>query len=484
VRLAWFSPLPPVRSGIADYTAELLPALVRWSVGSRAAPTDVDATAGSLAGATDAPVPDATDTALVDAIDVFVGSRAELAWSAPPGVSVHPAHDFVWRHHVRPYDLVVYQVGNSWCHDYTWPYLFRWAGLVVLHDGQLHHARARSLLQRRRCADYRAELANDQPALPAESAEIGLSGFNGPIYYLWPMLRAVLAAARAVAVHGPGLARQIGERYPAREPLLIPMGVADPRAAAAPARADVRARQGIPPEAFVFAAFGGITPEKRIAEGLRAAAAVRRARPDVHVLLVGERASHFDVEAIARALGLADRVTLTGYVPDTELPGYLAAADAALCLRWPTTGETSASWLRAIAAGLPTVITDLAHQTDVPVLDPRTWTVQHTGRSLERPAPVAVAIDILDEEHSLRLALRRLATDEDLCRQLGRAAREHYESRHTIHQMVDGYARAIARAAATALPAAALPSHLRPDPLAHARELLEPFGLDPDALLR
>jgi glycosyltransferase involved in cell wall biosynthesis len=497
VRLAWFSPLPPVRSGIADYTAELLPALIARRGGSRAAPADAGATDGPLPDATDQliagasaaatakPVARAADPAIVDAVDVFVGSEAELAWNAPPGVSIRPAHEFVWRHHVAPYGLVVYQVGNAWCHDYTWPYLFRWPGLVVLHDGQLHHARAWSLLRRQRGADYRSELANDQPDAPPEFAEIALSGFGGPIYYLWPMLRAVLASARAVAVHGPGLARQIAARYATAEPLAIPMGVADPRAAASPSRAEIRARHGIAPGAFVVAALGGITPEKRIAEGLRAVAAVRRARPDVHVLLVGEQAPHVGAQEIARALDLTDRITLTGYVPDAELPGYLAAADAALCLRWPTTGETSASWLRAIAAGLPTVVTDLAHQADLPVLDPRTWTVQHTGRTPEQPAPVAIAIDVLDEEHSLRLALRRLATDEELCRQLGRAARKHYESQHTVQRMVDGYRGAIARAAAGPGPAtASLPSHLRPDPLAHARELLEPFGLDPDALLR
>jgi glycosyltransferase involved in cell wall biosynthesis len=500
VRFAWFSPLPPVRSGIAAYTAEVLPALLGCLDGSRAAPVDLDApdglvpraadrfvagTIGScVTGATDEPRPGQTDEGLIDAIDAFVGSDAELGWNAPTGVTVHPAHDFVWRHHVQPYDLVVYQTGNAWCHDYAWPYLFRWPGLVVLHDGQLHHARAWSLLQRQRSAAYRAELAHDRPDLPRESAEIAISGFAGPIYYLWPMLRAVVGSARAVAVHGAGLAGQVAEQYAPCAPLVIPMGVADPRAAASPTRDEIRARHAVAPDAFVFAAFGGITPEKRVAEGLRAVAAVSRVRHDAHVLLVGERASHFDVDAVAHSLGVADRVTVTGYVPDRELPGYLAAADAALCLRWPTTGEASASWLRAIAAGLPTVITDLAHQADLPVLDPRTWTVQHASRSLAQPAPVAIAIDILDEEHSLRLALRRLATDEELCRQLGRAAREHYESQHTIGRMVAGYRRAIALATASTAPAAILPSHLRPDPLAHVRELLDPFGLDPEALLR
>jgi glycosyltransferase involved in cell wall biosynthesis len=461
VRLAWFSPLPPIRSGIADYSAELLPALIADGR-SRAA--------GAL--------PDGS------AVDVFVGSDPELAWAAPPGITLHPAHDFIWRHHVHPYDLVVYQLGNAWCHDYMWPYVFRWPGLVVLHDGQLHHARAWSLLQRKRTASYRAELAFDQPDLRPETAEIALSGFAGPVYYLWPMLRAVLASARSVAVHSAGLAGQISERYGFSGLQLIPMGVRDPRtpSAGGPTRAVMRSRHGIDANSFVFAAFGGITPEKRIAESLRAVAAVRRARPDVHVLLVGSRAPHFDAQAIAADLGLSDRVTLTGYVPDAEVPAYLAAADAALCLRWPTTGETSASWLRASAAGLATVITDLAHQADLPVLDPRTWLVAHTSRALQPPAPVAVAIDILDEEHSLRLALRRLATDAALCRTVGRTAREHYERHHTLEHMADGYRRAIAAALAAPQPAAALPAHLRPDPLAHARELLAPFGVVPASI--
>ncbi|HEX4932013.1 MAG TPA: hypothetical protein VFV33_02465, partial [Gemmatimonadaceae bacterium] len=127
MRLAWFSPLPPVRSGIADYSAELLPLLGR----------DHDVTA-------------------------FVGSEAELAW-ARPGVAVRVAHDFVWTRRQRPFDLVVHQLGNSACHDYAWPYLFRYAGLLVLHDAHLHQARAHALLRRRRVAAYRAELAFSHP---------------------------------------------------------------------------------------------------------------------------------------------------------------------------------------------------------------------------------------------------------------------------------------------------------------------------------
>src|SRR5579864_7335284 len=96
MRLAWFSPLPPVRSGVAAYSAELLPHLE--------AGYDID------------------------------------RFDEPH------AHEFVWRQRRRPYDLAVYQLGNAPCHDYMWAYLAAYPGLVVLHDARLHQARARHLL--------------------------------------------------------------------------------------------------------------------------------------------------------------------------------------------------------------------------------------------------------------------------------------------------------------------------------------------------
>ena len=124
-RLAWFTPLPPERSGISAYSAELLPAL-----------------AGRFA------------------IDVYADLPSAFR---PAGVAVFDAYDFVWKHQRQPYDLTVYQLGNATCHDYMWPYLFRFPGLVVLHDGQLHFARARLLLQQKRYSDYRAEFKFNHP---------------------------------------------------------------------------------------------------------------------------------------------------------------------------------------------------------------------------------------------------------------------------------------------------------------------------------
>ena len=106
--------------------------------------------------------------------------------------------------------------------------------------------------------------------------------------------------------------------------------------------------------AILLAAFGGVTPEKRIPQLLRALSDVAERRPNLHLMLVGNAAAHYDVVADARAWRVADRVHVTGYVADEALPDYLAASDLCACLRWPTNRETSASWLRCLAAGRTT----------------------------------------------------------------------------------------------------------------------------------
>src|SRR5690606_2972882 len=131
---------------------------------------------------------------------------------------------------------------------------------------------------------------------------------------------------------------------------------------------------------------------------------------------------------------------IAGYVADEDMDDYLAASDVCLCMRWPTSRETSASWLRCLAAGKPTVWTDLVHTAHMPALDPRNWS------ALSGHDPVGVSIDILDEDHSLKLALRRLATDARLRATLGANAHRLWRHRFHLDSMAAGYAGALTTA--------------------------------------
>jgi glycosyltransferase involved in cell wall biosynthesis len=302
------------------------------------------------------------------------------------------------------------------------------------------------------------------------------------------MRRIVIESARLVLVHNQVLAAQIREEHPNAAITVVEMGVPDP-IARTDAREIVRARHGIPAGAVLFTAFGGVTPEKRISQAIQGLASIVNAVPDVHLMLVGKDVDYYDAQAEARALGVADRVTIAGFVPHEDVPEYLAAADVCLCMRWPTSRETSAAWLRCLAAGRPTVITDLVHTVDIPALDPRTWTLLHAPEasspddpaSPPRAEPVSIGIDIVDEDHSLKLAMHRLATDARLRAALGHSARRLWMKRFTLDGMVSGYREAIEAALAMPAPGSAvragLPGHFFTDGTEDATRLLRESGL-------
>lgn len=451
MRLAWFSPMPPVPSGIAACSAGLVSELRKRH-----------------------------------RIDVYTDEassghgKTRINTEGAQGIS--SAHEFVSRHRINPYDLTVYQIGNSSHHDYLWPYLFRYPGLTVLHDAHLHHARAAALLRTKRAGDYRAEFAANHPGVPPDLAELAVAGFDNHLYYAWPMTRLVVEASRLTAVHAPSVARQLKEDLPhaAVTAIRLAHGELLGEDRIRRARSQVRAAYGISDDAVVFGVFGGLTPEKRLPQVFDAIAAVLPYAPSAHLLLAGAAARHYDVAADVRTRGLEGRTTITGYL-DTEagLTDAVAACDVSLNLRWPTAREISGPWLRALAAGRPTVTMDLEHLVDVPALDPRTWRMNHAAtrdsRFATRPDPanrepltanretidpVTVAIDILDEAHSLRAAMRRLASDPALRATLGAAGRRYWEREHSMPRMLDDYERILTDAAARPAPRVLLPAHL------------------------
>ena len=144
MRLAWFSPMPPVRSGIAACSAELVAAL--------AAEHD---------------------------IDVYVDEPSR-GWPpiASSGSCPRSAHEFVWRHRLRPYDLTVYQLGNSSHHDFLWPYLFRYPGPDrAARCAPAPRARG-ALLRTKRAGDYRAEFVANHPGVNPDLAELAIAGLR------------------------------------------------------------------------------------------------------------------------------------------------------------------------------------------------------------------------------------------------------------------------------------------------------------------
>lgn len=268
MRVAWFSPWPPQPTGVAGRSAELVPLLA-----ARGHAIDV----------------------FVDGRHVLVDRTASADAPSPGHVRVLDAHEFLWRQLRGAYELPVYQVGNSSRHAFLWPYLFRWPGLVVLHDARLHHARGECLLLNKRTADYRAEHIWSHPGTSPDLAELGVHGFSGVYYYQWPMTRAVVDSARLVGVHARGAIAELQAAWPDRQFEYVALGEGRDTPVEPARLAEVRAGWTVPADAVVYGLFGGLTEEKRVDATLAGFAAARPRAPQARLVLAG--APHPDLKS-------------------------------------------------------------------------------------------------------------------------------------------------------------------------------------------
>ncbi len=330
LRLDFVSPLPPVRSGIADYSADLLPHLAERA----------DVRVVRLPGQ---PVSDeiAERWPPVDAGEVGEAAPGETA------------------------RLPLYQMGNNPHHGPVLDLALARPGVVTLHDLVLHHLLVERTLARGEYEPYEEALAADHGWIGRAVARARWwGGYSDAGVFALPAHRRLLRRQRGVLVHSRWAAEAIAEDDPEIPVRPVPMGVPLPAAADAGAARAFRERWGIPARAPLLGSFGFQTPIKRTLTAIRALAAT--GLESARLVVVGEVSGDLDYEAEARRLGVADRVTVTGFVPFEEMQAAIAAADLCVNLRYPTAGETSASLLRVLAAGRPAIVSDYAQFADLP----------------------------------------------------------------------------------------------------------------------
>jgi glycosyltransferase involved in cell wall biosynthesis len=407
-RLAFFSPVPPAPTGVADYAADVLSLIVdRYR------------------------------------IDVFHDQAAPDIDRLPRACGVHHHSEFTARHAEQAYDACVYQMGNGPAHDFVYEPLARVPGLLVLHDLVLHHARGRMFLESPEArayardpgrapardaaasvlARYAAEVGYSYPQQADRLLEAQLGTVGDLLPYAYPLFRLPVEASRAVGVHNEFMAAAVREEVPGTEVVRIPMPM-EPRRVAADAIAALRARHGIAADEFVVATFGLVTREKRVDTVARAVARAAAVRPGVRLMVVGPVADPGALDTRLDALGIRSRAIVTGRVPLADLPAHIELADAVAHLRHPTARETSAALLRVLAQGRPTIMADLEHLADI-------------------PRDAVLRADVADEEGEVTRAILRLAGSASLRARLGSAAREFVARAHSPARCADAYAAAI-----------------------------------------
>ncbi len=304
MRVALFSPLPPARSGIADYSETLIEQLRKR----------------------------------VD-LDVYGGATPDF--------------------HA---DIALYQIGNNGFHGFVYETALRHPGVVVLHESNLHHLIADLTIKRGDWDAYVRECEYHGGPEGRAFAERVRKLEVGPDYEGLPMTQRLLERSRGVIVHSAHMRDEVRQAGFTGPVAVIPHGAWIPEAD----RNAFRHRLGLDEFTPLIGIFGFLKPYKRIAESLRAFQRLARLAPTARMILVGEPHPEFPIESMIRSMGLSAQVRVLGFTPIEDFTGYLAACDAVLNLRYPTVGESSGTLLRALGLGKPVLVSEVGSFAEFP----------------------------------------------------------------------------------------------------------------------
>jgi glycosyltransferase involved in cell wall biosynthesis len=303
VTVGFFSPLPPARTGVADYSAELLRAL--------------------------APL----------------GSVKVNARDAAAGI-----------------DVALYHLGNNGLHREIYNRALATPGVAVLHDAMLHHFFLGGGNEREYVAEFVYNYGHWSEDLARELWRRRSRSAADPEYFRYPMLKRVVERSRAVIVHNPRAAELVQQHVREATVHEIPHLFALP--ADVPSQSEVirwRAARGIAPHAFLVGVFGHLRESKRLMALLRAFQRARRSA-DMLLLIAGDFASSDLARAAEPLLGNDAGILRIGYLDERDFWLCSSAVDACINLRYPMAGETSGIAIRLMGLG-KTVLVSAGQET-------------------------------------------------------------------------------------------------------------------------
>ncbi|MEX2220943.1 MAG: glycosyltransferase family 4 protein [Candidatus Rokuibacteriota bacterium] len=159
----------------------------------------------------------------------------------------------------------------------------------------------------------------------------------------------------------------------------------------------------VPPDVPLIGLVSGFRVMKGHETVVAAAARLAAAGHRFHLVLVGQGPFTERVRGLVKAAGLADRVSLVGFLD--ELPGVIAALDVALYAALESDGMSRVLW-EYLASAVPVVATRVGVVPEV-LDDGRTALLVPAGE----PAPMAAAIERLLGDTALRRRLGEAGAD-------------------------------------------------------------------------
>ena len=376
-RLAYVSPVPPAKSGISDYSNELLPALSRYYE-----------------------------------IDIVLSQDQVEYPSHSCEFNLIKFENF--RRSSKKYDRILYHFGNSSFHSHMFELLAEIPGVIVLHDFFLSGVLAymESYIGVKNIWWEALFLSHGNTGLDARL----VSTNDDKVIYEFPCNIEVLQSAKGVIVHS-NYSMELAARYYgdqiAQDWKVIPHLRAISKEVD---RGELRKKIGFSSDAFLVCSFGILGPTKlnlELLEAWKHSALSKDSRSKL--IFVGEVSSpNYGIELYKKIsqMPFPENIEITDWVDGATFGEYLAIADIAVQLRVLSRGETSGTILDCLNYGLPTIVN--AH-----------------GSSKELDS---ASVFMLEDQFTMKdlvNALDELYLNENLRSTIGKKAKEIIRERHS-----------------------------------------------------
>jgi hypothetical protein len=170
----------------------------------------------------------------------------------------------------EPGDVALYHIGNNQLHGAIYDRALAHPGVVVLHDAVLQHFFLGRLTAEQYIDEFIFNYGEWTRSLAEDLWKHRARSAADPRYFAWPMLKRVATTARAIIVHNPAAATIVLRHAPEARIVEIPHLFVKPETPAEVDTLRFRAELGLAPRTLLAGVFGHQRESKRLPVVLRA----------------------------------------------------------------------------------------------------------------------------------------------------------------------------------------------------------------------
>lgn len=378
-KIAFFTPLPPIQSGISDYSVDIIKELSNYFD-----------------------------------IDVYIDTGYKPTCKLSNNVNIYIHKEF--KKKSNEYFDIIYQMGNSEYHEYMEYYIKKYKGTLVLHDYNLHSlVRYLTLFKRANNIKlYRQYLLEDFDIKIVDEYIDKLTRGEIPIQiHQMEVNGYVVNYSNKIIVHSNEAREKLLTRNIGRNVRTIRL-----YAKIEPLSDSIKTREkyNILKDEIIISSFGHIHESKRIIPALKAFSILCKEYSNIKYYFVGKLDPCLENEfhELVRNNNLENRIFVTGYTELDEFIEYIKMSDICVNLRYPYNGETSGSLMRILAQGKCVLVNDIGSFSEIP-------------DSCCVKIPSVESMDMHTEVDKIYKALKKLIESPNIIKKIGFNARKYAE---------------------------------------------------------